>query len=224
MRPQIKHQVHNQPTMTNIIQAIQQEDDVLATVPTITQGLTENSRIGNKLYALTLRVMGTVIADWVNDPTHAPARQIGVRIMVVQPKRFQHFTDPRIHYTDWLGLILDNGGGGEAYTGTTSNYYAPLNKDCVHVYRDKRIRLSPPIAYNDPTDGTQLKAGLKACKPFKFLIKVNKLLTYSTGTDTQPSNFSPVLLMGWTYLDGSAPDTTNAVDMSYRTDMWYRDP
>lgn len=223
MRPQIKSQTHNQVTITNHIQAITQQTDVLNVVPTIAQGLTENGRIGNKLHALTLRVMGTVISDWSSDPTHFRSRQIGVRVMVVQPKRYRHWPDPYNNYSAWLALLMDNGAGGMPYIGDTNSYYAPINKDCVHVLRDKRIRLSPPVAYNDPTTGTQLEAGLKACKPFKFLIKVNKGFTYSGGADQHPSNYAPVLLMGWTYLDGSAPDAVNAVDMSFRADLWYRD-
>lgn len=221
--PQIKHQVHNQDTITNHQQAIQQQTDVMVITPTIAQGLTENARIGNKLHALTIRVMGTVVADWDSDPTHFRSQNIGVRLMVVQPKRYRHWPDPYSNYTAWLSQLMDNGAGGTSFDGSTSNYYAPINKDAVHVLRDKRIRLSPPVAYNDPTTGTQLISAPKACRPFKFLLKVNKRFTYSAGADTQPSNFAPVLLMGWCYLDGSPPDAVNAVDLSYRTDIWFRD-
>jgi len=223
-RPEIKSCLHNVPLQTNLRGAITLSADVLPIIPFNSQGIGTNSRIGSKLEALTIRVMGTFIADWRSYVTDVSMAAIGVRVMIVQPKRFKHWPDAQAHFIDWLPVLMDNGVGGMPFSGDSNSYYAPLNKDCVTVLRDKRFTLYPPTMLNPPQAAApNLLPTPTICKPFKFLLKVNKRFTYSAPGDTSPSNYGPVMLVGWSYLNGAAPDFKNAVDMSLRSDLWFRD-
>lgn len=222
--PEIKSCIHNVPLQTSLRGAITLSADVLPIVPFNNQGIGTNSRIGSSIEGLTLRVMGTFIADWRTYVTDVSMAAIGVRVMIVQPKRFKHWPDSQAHFIDWLPVLLDNGVGGMPFTGDSNSYYAPINKDCVTVYRDKRFTLYPPTMLNPPqVANPNLVATPTSVKPFKFLLKVNKRLRFPAPADNAPSNYGPVMLVGWSYLNGAAPDFKNAVDMSLRSDLWFRD-
>lgn len=223
-RPEIKSCVHNVPLQVTLHGAITTSASVRAILPFNAQGIGTNTRIGSKIQGLTVRVAGHLIADWRSYTTDVSMAAIGMRIMIVQPKRFKHWPDAQAHFIDWLPVLMDNGAGGMPFSGDSNSYYAPINKDCVTVFRDKSFTIYPPTMLNPAQAAApNLVATPTAVKPFKFLLKVDKTLHYPAPADTSPSNYGPVMLIGWCYLNGQPPDFKNAVDLAFRSDLWYRD-
>jgi len=64
-------------------------------------------------------------------------------------------------------------------------------------------------------------------KFFNFSLKVkNKLLRYDSavGSDVEPTNYAPFICLGYTFLDGTSPDTVSTnVSLSYDSVLTYED-
>lgn len=203
--------------------------DIQRVLPNVVVGTAENQRIGEQIRAQTLKIKGYFILSTANNST-ANAR-IAVRMMVVQPKNLSAYPDVSVS-TAWMQQLLQKGGGNVAFTGLISDLYAPVNTDQITCYYDKVSYVSMPYLYTAtlgvPTSGyavTQWDLS-KATKFFNISLKVkNKLLRYDKSYDgNQPTSYSPILLIGYSHLDGSAPDViTTQVALSYDSVLQYED-
>lgn len=216
--PQIKHQNHNQ-TSVSFNSGATTGGDVLFTIPKIETGTEENARVGNKISGLTLRIYGTVLAKLI--AADQGQIRIGVRLILCSPRKFPNMQDAKNNAAAWLPYVIDDGDVGTPLDGTTKSFFGPLNKDIIRVCRDKRMVLSQSYV-GSTADNRQQTAS--TVRTFKWLVKVNKMLRYQQNASFYPDNAGLVLLVSYCKLDGSAPDTvTTNLDMAFRSDLWYRD-
>lgn len=209
--------------------AINTTGDMQRVLPNVIVGTAENQRIGEQIRAQTLNIKGHFILSTANNSI--PNARIAVRMMVVQPKNLSAYPDVSAN-TDWMQQLLRKGGSNVAFTGVISDLYASVNTDQITCYYDKVSYITMPFLYTStlgvPTDGfsvTQWDLS-KATKFFSISLKVrNKLLKYDKNYNpNQPTSYSPILVLGYSHLDGSTPDVlTTQVIMSYNSELMYED-
>lgn len=204
--------------------AINTTGDCTRVVPTIPQGTNDAQRIGDQLRAQSLIVKGAIVYNPSTGQygTYANAR-IAVRMMIVQPKQYSNIDDVQSYAGAWTALLLKKGSGTSAFNGNLEDLWAPINTDMVTKYYDRVIYLDAP--YQQTAVGSTLMG--RSTKLFTISLKLrNKVLKYdnSVSSGGSPTNYAPVLVMGYAHLDGSAPDTlTTALQLTYDTIFNYED-
>lgn len=207
-------------------------------IPQITQGVTEGSRLGNRVNLKGIYVKGHIIASTIASTTSLvdklagnipPNARIGVRMMVVAGRRYNEVNASTLSaYTDRL---LSIGTLQTSFDGNVRDMYADIARDTVKVYYDKVFYINTPVMYNINTTapaGTTSQDSVAnvsgSCKFFKFKIptKVAKLI-YNDAID-YPLNFRPYLALGYCHLDGSTADVvTTAVKLSFVSKTYFTD-
>lgn len=198
--------------------------DATRVLPNISQGTTDNARIGDQIRAQSLSIKGAVVYNPSTGQygTFANAR-LGVRLMVVQPRLYSNLDDVQNNAATWTAYLLRKGGSTSAFTGVLSDLWSPINTDGIIKYYDKVFYLDAP--YQATAVGSVLMG--KSTKLFSISMKLkNKLLKYDANVSggVQPTNYAPVVLLGYAHMDGSAADTlTTAVQLTYDTIMNFED-
>jgi len=203
--------------------------DMQRVLPNIAIGTADNERIGEQCRLMSLRLKGHLYLSTANNSV-SNAR-IGVRMFVVQPKNLSGYPDASAT-TAWLSKLLRKGGTNTAFTGIISDLYAPVNTDAITCHYDKVTYVTMPFIFNQslgvPTTGYTSTAWdmVNSTKFFNINLKVkNKLLKYDKDySTTQPTSYTPILVVGYVHLDSSSPDVvTTQVYVSYDSIVTYED-
>lgn len=199
--------------------------DTTKLIPSIAQGTDNGQRVGDNIRGMSLTVRGHLLLALPATNVSSNCR-IGVRLMVVQPKRYNNEGDCVTYYNNWMPYLLDNGTNSQGFTGLIQDLYLPINRDAITVYYDKVHYLSSPFIQTVGTPGYGIiSEEIRNTVKF-FNLKVamkNKLLKYQDGTNT-PLNFAPMIILGYSHLDGSAPDVVTAqVSMAFNSVFKYED-
>lgn len=190
----------------------------------INYGTADNQRIGDQIRLKNHTVQGALQLS--SPTTNINNIRIAVRLMVVQPRQFSNSDDAIAAGGNWLQYLIKKGGTTSAFTGTLSDLWAPINTDAIIKYYDKRFYLN--TAYSQGT-GNGISTMGDSIKFFNFKLgrkNMNKLLRYesSVGSSLTPTNYAPIIILGYVKLDGSAPDTVSTiVSLSYDTVMYFQD-
>ena len=123
-----------------------------------------------------------------------------------------------------MPFLLQNGANSQAFTGLIQDLYLPINRNAITVYSDKVHYVSVPFLGVATAIGQYTLDAYRTTRFFRMNIKCkNKKLTYQDGNNT-PLNFAPMIIMGYSHLDGSAPDTVSAVvSLAYSSVFLYED-
>lgn len=210
--------------------AINSSGDCAILVPNIANGATDNARIGDQIRAQKLSIKGHLITRFTGSAgtTYYQNCRIGVRMFIVQPKSFMSQGNIVSNAATWQATLLKKGGTTTGFTGLISDLYAPVNTDAITCYYDKVFYVQNP--YSNAVLGSGANNLLMPTGTTKFFSKTlklrNKLLKYDSSIDAglTPTAYNPVLIMGYSYLDGSSADavTTNLA-MSYVSVLDYED-
>jgi len=217
------------PSLVLYNSGIDSSGDMSQILPAISQGLDANNRIGEQIRAKSLNVKGYIRLN-VNDVAESTKlTNVIVRMMVVSLKVRSAFPDAQ-GSTAQLQSLLKKGGTTTGFSGVLSDIYAPINTDLWTVHHDKKFYLSQSyvnVTGASPPTATIAQDISKTVKFFNFNVKCkNKVLKYDedTASNIYPTNFAPMILLGYSYLDGSSPDVllTN-VGLSYDSVLNYED-
>jgi len=198
--------------------------DVKRLMPSISQGTADNARIGDQLKAQSLTIKGAIVYNPSTGQygTYANSR-IACRLMIVSPRLYPNIDDAQNNAATWTQYLLKKGGTTSGFSGTLSDLWAPINSDGIIKYYDKVFYLDAP--YQATAVGSTLMG--KSTRFFSHGMKLrNKTIKYDSSVSggTQPSNYGPVMILGYTHMDGSAPDSlTTAVQLSFDTIFNYED-
>lgn len=198
--------------------------DATRVLPNIGRGTSDNERIGDQITTRSLSIKGAIVYNPSTGQygTFGNAR-IAVRLMVVQPRQYSNLDDVQNNAPTWTASLLKKGGSTSAFNGNLGDLWAPINTDQVIKYYDRIIYMDAP--YQATAVGSTLMG--KSTKLFSINMKLkNKILKYDSSVSggVQPTNYAPVVLLGYAHMDGSAPDTlTTAVQLTYDTIMNYED-
>lgn len=201
--------------------------DITNILPAISKGTNDNERVGERVRALRLNVRGYIKFDYNSAPA-SPASSVGVRMMIVSVKGRNSYDMATIN-GNALFSLLKKGGTSTAFTGILSDLTAPINRDLFTVHHDKVMYLKQDMVYQTgtPTGDITTSDVSKLIRFFNLNVKCrNKDLKYEDATNSGiwPTNFYPFLLIGYTYLDGSAPDTVSTkLGLEFTSTLKYED-
>lgn len=227
-------QAFNSFPYTSFNSGINSSGDICRVLPTISKGVNDNNRIGDQIRAMKLTIRGHVLINQVPivNGLPTPNSRIAVRMMIVQPKQYSNYNDIVTSASVWLGYLLKEGGTSTSFDGNLQQLYAPINTDAITKYYDKvhYISIDPLYQYGSLASTNTIVASTGTARSVKFFKKTikfrNKLLRYddNVASGTSPTQFNPVLIMGYAHLDGSSPDTvTTVVSMMYDSIVDYED-
>lgn len=199
--------------------------DVIATMfpmPNMAQGTADDDRIGEKVKAKRFNIKGHFLTT-ISFASNSTYMRLGVRFMIVQPKTFGSQADIIANSTTWLAGLLQKGGTTSSFSGLIQDLYAPINTDLITVYHDKLYYIQTPYYQTAVGELT----GINICKFFNINLKVKgKTLKYdaNVGSDLLPVDYNPVMLIGYSKLDGGAADTVNtAISLASVSTLTYED-
>ena len=225
LKPEIKSQFHLQ-TIQQIDQNAETTGNIKLIMPTISQGVGENQRIGNRCKGLTLRVAGILSQKFVTTVAGGiGSTRIGVRIIVCQSRRFPNAANAYSNLSAWLPYIINMGNTGAPLLGVADTFYAPLNKEVVKVWSDKHYFMTNSYVPTTLPSTADTAPAYNSTKFFKYLFNLkNKTLLFETGTVSTPANMAPMMIVSWCPLDGTAlVGTPDVLRMSYRSDVYFTD-
>lgn len=220
-------QAYMEKNWTDFNSAIASPGDAMRIIPFIDNGAADYQRIGDqiRLQKLTLRGILQLIPQ-TNTNTY-DNRKIAVRVMIVTPKSFPN-TDSALNSQTWFNYLLKKGGTQTGFNGSVHELFTPINTDAVTCHYNKVFFLNQSAIFQSTASGV---ASVDQSGMTKFFSKTftfkNKLLKYdpNVGNGQTPTNYGPVLVLGYALTDPSAaPDTlTTRVRFHYCSTMTYED-
>lgn len=208
--------------------------DMQQLVPNVSQGTSDNARIGDQLRSQSLNVRGfirlypkTQTGTLSNEPKLS---NVACRVMILSMKIASNF-DLAKNQANQLSSLLRKGGTTTAFTGVLSDLNAPINTeqftvhhDSVHYLTQDYVFLPTTATYQNSAVAIDLKDSIKF---FSINIKCkNKVFKYDNVASggILPTNFAPFLVLGYSYLSGDSPDSLNTqVGLQYITTLNYED-
>lgn len=216
-------------TLTMFNSSIDAVGDLQQIIPNIANGTEQNQRVGQTIRAKSLNVRGYIklnVND-VNDSTKLPS--VIARMMIVSMKTAPNFNEAQAQGAK-LGTLLKKGGTTTTFGGLLSDINSPINTDVFTVHADRKFYLNQSYinATGVSPPSTVLAQDIsKTVKFFNINVKCkNRILKYDedVSSDLLPTNMGPFLLLGYSYLDGSAVDTISTnVGLQYISTLNYED-
>lgn len=206
--------------------------DIMQLMPAIYPGATDGQRVGDQIRARSMNVRGYVklninSTSAIDNSTKLPT--VICRLMVVSMKNKASFPDASASAAP-LATLLQKGTTTVGFTGLLSDIYAPINTEAFTIHHDENFYLSQDFVgtYGASAPSSRETIDVKnTVKFFNVNVKCfNRVLRYDedTGSGIYPTNFSPILLLGYAYLDGSAADTLSTnVGLQYDSRFTYED-
>lgn len=197
-------------TLVKYNSGIDSVGDMTQILPAINKGTGDQERIGERIRAQRFQVNGFIKFDY-NSAVASKAAAVGVRLMVVSMKT-RSSLDSATATAAPLGGLLKKGGTSVGFTGILSDLTAPINTDLFTCHYNKVMYLKQDMVFatGTPSNSWVTSDISKLIRFFKINLKVkDKDLKYEDGTNSglYPTNYYPFLIVGYSYLDGSAPDT-----------------
>lgn len=216
-------------TLIKFNSGIDSTADIMPILPAIGQSVLDNGRIGDQIRAQMLNVKGYVKLDIneVSDSSKLP--NVAVRMMIVSIKNKPSYADVTASGAIFATL-LKKGGTTTGFTGLLSDLHAKINTDVFTIHHDKKFYLRQDFinAIGPSVPSQYVSQDISnTIKFFNLNVRCkNRLLRFDedVSSGNWPVNFCPFLIMGYTYLDGSAPDVVDTkVGLSYDSYFSYED-
>lgn len=214
---------------TDFNSGIASAGDALRIVPNIAIGSNDNQRIGDQIHpqSLTIRAIVQMLPQGLGQGD--AVRKIAARLMIVTPKAYTSWASAYANATTWQQYLLKKGGIVTNFAGDISDLYAPINTDAITCHYNK------VIYFNQSTYGQSTATGLVGFDQSHLVRFVNKTIRFGAnrkfkydnnidGGLTPANGPAYVMLLGYCFVDGSAPDTLSTrVRLQYDTILNYED-
>lgn len=176
--------------------------DCYPLVAEIGQGTDQFERIGDVIKPKSLVVRGTLALNGgvTGGYTQVPLR---VRVLILAQKDIKVGAQVATGSVDTNHLLEPNIATANEtdYSGATINAMYPINKDLFRVYYDKTFTLCGP----EP-GGTEAVTKFTASWAYRFK-KLPASFHFDNGNADWVNNFAPFVAIGYSYPDGSSPDS-----------------
>ena len=192
--------------------------DQLRVMPFINLGVNSADRTGDTITLRSLRVLGHMVVNPAIITADNARQRIMVRMVILQPKTYGTYTTMQAN-AGFMDTVLRNGNSTQSMDGTIRSMYLPFNTEAFHIFSSKRVILrSDAIIANGNINGQY------ATEFFNFDLKIkNKKIKYND-TSSEPMAFCPIMLLAYTFLDGSATSLlSTSVSMSFNSTVTYED-
>jgi len=168
----------------------------------IPQGVDQFNRIGDKIKPKSLTIRGTLALNGgiTGGYTQVPLR---VRVLVLAQKDIKVGAQIQSGSVDTSHLLEPNIAVANEvdFSGATVNALFPVNKDLFRVYYDKTFTLCGP----EP-EGVEAINRFTASWSYRFK-QLPSSFAFDNGNGDWVNNFAPFLCIGYSYPDGSSPDS-----------------
>jgi len=204
-------QAYMEKDWTDFNSSIANPGDCMRIMPYISNGTADNQRIGDQIRCQSIHLRGILqLIPQTNVNTY-DNRKIAVRMMIVTPRSFPNWGQAGFNTSTWMPYLLRKGGTTGAFNGSVHDLYAPINSDAFITHYNKVIFLQQSGIFQSTASGVTSvdQSGLTYFLKHNLRVK-NKLLKYDSNVDSglTPTNYGPVLLLGYALTDPSAsPDT-----------------
>lgn len=190
--------------------------------PLVKVGTSQFTRTGDSIKPKYLKLRYRV--NWSESTFLLGKHSCTVRVMIVQQRDVKN--EAYLTNFDINNLLRINDGGSAlenlSFTGQVNDCLYPINTDLFTVYHDAKIPLMGELASG--AGGTTTWSDLQVPHYRTVYIKCPATLHFSDSTKFNPDNFCPVMLVGYAYNDGTAPDIVNtAVRVDAVSELVYED-
>ena len=199
-------------------------------LPALAEGVNPNQRVGAQIAPKVIKIRGTLC--FANE--YAEGFAADVRIMVCTNKQQRYMPDLLAdaggQYSNTL--LWDGSTGNPAQYKGAQPYYnlLPINNKGWKSIHDQVVHLRNSNG-TVPSPTTQAFLGTQYSKDFEIVLTSADLpaqLKYDGGLGVAfPTNFAPVLCMGWTYPDTAItigdPAYQKVITVQYTVSMIYED-
>ena len=207
-------------TGTNFDSPINLNSDCQIVFPdNVQQGTGEGERIGNRIKLDNINIKGHFSIFPNLSYTSNFACRVGVRMMIVTPHLFPTYPQAFANNFLWQQYLLQRGNNAQGFAGNIEDLYLPINRDMCSVQYDKVTYVTQSAILSTAAVGQVNPlvtewSGLT--KFFNINVKCkNKIVKYESNGLIAGSNYGPVLLIGYAFLDGSTPDV-----LTSRLTLW----
>jgi len=196
--------------------------DLRGLLPRIQEGTEGFERVGNSITPKVLKVKGIITYDWPVPKSH----DYTVRLMVLTSKLVKDQDELTVVGNQYTKTLLWNGQAAAPvpYLGCQPYYNTlPVNRRAWNVLFDKQIHLRKGLGVlaGEETNPSQQEVFCSPTRavPFEFILTQKHLpakLLYQDPSESVPTNFAPVLAMGWcdNTLATSVGDDTHDSDVA----------
>lgn len=214
---------------TDFNSGIGAQADALRIIPNIAQGTDDNNRIGDQINPQSLTIRGIVQMLPQGVGQGDGARKIAARLMIVTPKAYQTWASAYANATTWMPYLLKKGGTQTSFSGAIDDLYAPINTDAITCHYNKVFYFNQSAIISGTTSVTLAVDQSHLVRFFKKTFKFGKTrkFKYDDNVDTglTPSSAGAyVMLLGYCFVDGTAPDTLSTrVRLQFDSILNYED-
>lgn len=180
------------------------------------QQATIESREGNQVHLKNITinlnlVMSPTYGD--TDPAHAGIRY---RVIIFTCKKYSQYNDTINNFFDTTGSdnleqsLLRDGADGRPWDSYMQNFDLPVNTEMFTVHAQRTGKLDRGVAIGDSTGSTTRMPMPNVTLKMPLKVKSKKLL-YNEPNEALPSNFNPILWVGYKAYDGTALHSGNYI-------------
>lgn len=198
--------------------------DMLNIIPNMDNGVEINQRIGDKVIMQSHTIYGYFRIVPNTTALSYKFGNVAVRQMIISLKSISNY-DAVINDTNLTAKLLGllrKGGTTTGFSGIVSDVMADVNRDVFTLHFDKVYHIKSD--YNMTAIGSTTQDTLRM---FRINMKAkNKQLKYDNNISAGllPTNYAPIMVFGYCYMDGSLPDTTSTnLQVYYSTTLKYED-
>lgn len=176
--------------------------DCYPLVQQISQGITAQSRVGDRVKPKSLKVRG--IVSFNSDDCNT-SQNVYVRVLILAQKNIKTGQAVASGGVDTGRLLKPSlvATPESSFAGNTFDLLTPVNTELFRVYMDKIIKLAPANVAGGGKEAMPMYSA-RWSKTFKQL---PSSFTYDLGNGDWANNFAPFVALGYAYPDGTAPDT-----------------
>lgn len=205
--------------------------DLQQVVPFISNGSTEQHRIGDSIRAKTLVIKGYIQLQKDQTFGDVANKRVAVRLMVVGSKRFREWFQMQGNFATSSGFLLKRGNTSTSFQGYINDLWTPINGEEFITYYDKVHYLSQDYVAQQVGSSTptvvwsqDISKGIKFFT-IRIPVKGKKMLyDQAIGSEQSPTNWTCGLCLGYAHLDGSSPDVVETrVGLCYDSYFTYED-
>lgn len=216
----------NISALTPFNSIVQNISDYYRCFPQLSQGTLSAQRIGQRVTPIRI----TSILNVAFDTSDALSRDLEVHVWYLTSKQQKSVYQAKanVSYNITNGFVqqgyqelLDNGDGTNTYfSGNFLSCTKPINKDQWSVLRHYKRHI---YKGSGTSNNSQVANNEKRHFTIRTRLPVHQLI-YDQQSDTLPTNYMPVLCIGYRYLDGTAPDTgAGVIKVQAASEMYFKD-
>lgn len=169
----------------------------------IAMGNDSFNRDGDRVAPKSLVVKGTIALNGSSITGGYTKVPLNVRVMILSAKDIKVGSQILSGAVDTNDLLEPNIAVANEvdYSGSTVNALFPVNRDAFRVYYDKTFTLC-----GSEPEGVEAITKYSVNWSYRFK-SLPSSLTFDNGNGDWPNNFAPFLAIGYSFPDGSSPDT-----------------